>query len=53
MKYSTSPPVSRCHSPGPFESGSNLPMPITCRYKIIFSIYDISSIILDKHKHMF
>ncbi|XP_031839985.1 unc50 RNA binding protein [Nomia melanderi] len=31
MKYSTSPPVSRCNSPGPSEMGSNLPMPVTYR----------------------
>lgn len=34
MKYSTSPPVSRCNSPGAVETGSNLPMPVTYRYKI-------------------
>lgn len=34
MKYSKSPPVSRCNSPGPVETGSNLPMPVTYRYKI-------------------
>lgn len=38
MKYSTSPPVSRCNSPGPSETNSNLPMPVTYRYKIIFPI---------------
>uniref|UniRef100_V9ICZ5 Protein unc-50 n=1 Tax=Apis cerana TaxID=7461 RepID=V9ICZ5_APICE len=31
MKYSTSPPVSRCNSPGPSETNSNLPMPVTYR----------------------
>ncbi|XP_017891562.1 protein unc-50 homolog [Ceratina calcarata] len=31
MKYSTSPPISRCNSPGPIDSGSNLPTPVTYR----------------------
>ncbi|KAG7211293.1 hypothetical protein KM043_010593 [Ampulex compressa] len=31
MKYSTSPPISRCNSPSPSETGSTLPMPVTHR----------------------
>ncbi|KAG5313739.1 UNC50 protein, partial [Acromyrmex insinuator] len=32
MKYSTSPPTSRCHSPVPTEFSSSLPMPIVYRH---------------------
>ncbi|XP_029155306.1 protein unc-50 homolog [Nylanderia fulva] len=32
MKYSTSPPASRCHSPVPTEFSSSLPMPIVNRH---------------------
>lgn len=35
MKYSTSPPVSRCNSPSPLESSSSLPLPITYRQNCI------------------
>ncbi|XP_032676062.1 protein unc-50 homolog [Odontomachus brunneus] len=32
MKYSTSPPTSRCHSPIPTEFSSSLPMPVVYRH---------------------
>lgn len=38
MKYSTSPPASRCHSPVPTEFSSSLPMPIVYRYYYVVSL---------------
>lgn len=35
MKYSTSPPISRCNSPSPIDSSSSLPAPVTYRHNCI------------------